>query len=419
MKFLLLLPALLLGLRQPARAAGPTVRVQLQVAPTTHAFTCRYEFTLPAGDTTTVLRLNLNKRFRVQALPGSQGTTRITPVYYPYFGDTLQQVQVRDDAPSWRARRVVLTYAGELPAGRTTAQALEFSGHSNWLPFRPGREYELLGYTLAVRVPPAYQVRSTQPPTRARPGYFEFRDRTSAVELTAIVALQFGQAVAASGAAVAVAKPGAASLSAQETAILLKAQDIIGFYNRTIGRQDSIARFTIFLTGTKQDAFALLDNATIITYPDFDVTQRGDALILAHEISHRWWGYGEVHTADDWLNEAFATYSSLLYLQTRGDTAGYRQVYARLAATTPGTPALLGFNRDQYEPGMYRRVIYNRGTVVLAALHAQVGTAQFYAILAATAARRASTTTAFLDVVEQVAGPDTRAWLLAELSRAG
>lgn len=42
-----------------------------------------------------------------------------------------------------------------------TEQVLEFSGHSNWVPFRPSQKYELVDYTLAVRVPPAYQVRST------------------------------------------------------------------------------------------------------------------------------------------------------------------------------------------------------------------------------------------------------------------
>ena len=48
---------------------------------------------------------------------------------------------------------------------------------------------------------------------------------------------------------------------------------------------------------------------------------------------------------------------------------------------------------------MYRRVIYNKGMVVLAALRHRVGTAQLYTILAITAARRADTTTEFLDVV--------------------
>lgn len=413
MRFLFLLAGLVFSCRTGARAT-PIVRVALRVEPTTRAFTCRYVFTLPATDTASVIQLLLNKRFRVTGL---RGAGRMGRVYYPAFQDTLQQLTVRYPAPTGRARRVSFSYSGTLDAGRANGQALEFSAHSGWLPFRPWGEYELLDYTLAVRVPASYQVRSTTPPRQARAGRFAYRGRTSATELTAIIAPQFGQAAARSGPAVAVVKAGA-TLTPLEAAILPQAQDIISFYNRTIGRQDSITRFTIFLTGTRQDAFGLLDNATVITYgPDFDVAQRGDLLILAHEISHKWWGYGSVHDESDWLNEAFATYSSLLYLQAKGDTAGYRQVYDKLAQTTANTPPIIGFDRTKYEPGMYRRVIYNKGMTVLAALHRRVGTAQFYAVLATTAARQVPTTTAFLDVVGQVAGAATRTWLRAELSR--
>ena len=416
MKFLLLLLSLALGY-PPAAQATPLVRVQLRVEPSTRAFTCRYVFMLPATDTASVIQLNLNKRFRVESLHGGAGVVHLGRVYYPNFQDTLQQLTVHYPAPTGQARQVTFTYAGTLDASRVTAQVLEFSAHSGWLPFRPLREYELLDYTLAVRVPASYQVRSTTPPRRARAGHYQYQGRTSATELTAIIAPQFAQAAALRGPAVTVVKAGAA-LTPLETTILPKAQDIIGFYNRTIGRQDSITRFTVLLTGTRQDAFGLLENATVITYsPDFDMTQRGDLLILAHEISHKWWGYGSVHDESDWLNEAFATYSSMLYLQASGDTAGYRQQYAKLAQTTAGTPPLIGFDRTKYEPGMYRRVIYNKGMTVLAALHHRVGTAQLYAILATAAARKVPTTTAFLDVVGQVAGAETRTWLRAELSR--
>lgn len=265
-------------------------------------------------------------------------------------------------------------------------------------------------------MPPGYQVRSTTPPRRQRPGYYEFAGRASAIEPNALVARQFYELTTRAKPAIAVRKASGPLLPA-DSALLYKAQNIIGFYNRTLGQQDPIARFTVLLPGTDRDAFALLDNATVITYPDFDVAQRGAELILAHEISHKWWGYGSVHDENDWLNEAFATYSSLLYLQAKGDTAGYRQNYAKLAQTTANTPPIIGFDRTKYEPGMYRRVVYNKGMVVLAALHARVGTAQFYTILATTAAQKVATTTAFLEVVNQVAGMETRTWLRAELSR--
>jgi hypothetical protein len=415
MKILVLLLGLVLGSSFTGYAV-PRLQVQLSVEPTTRAFTCQYTFALPAGDTTSVLRLHLNKDFRVPRVQPGGAVVQVRRVYYPYFSDTVQQVVVRYPAGRPRARPFTLVYEGSLEKGRTTAQVLEFSGHSNWLPFRPLGEYELVDYTLDVRVPAGYQVRSTRPSLGDKHGRFGFEGRACAIELTAIIAPKFWQAVASRGPAIAVVKAGA-SLSPNEQAILPKAQDIIAFYNRTIGRQDSITRFTVLLTGTKRDAFALLDNATVITYTtDFDITQRVDLLILAHEISHKWWGYGSVHDESDWLNEAFATYSSMLYLQARGDTAGYRQNYEKLAKTTPNTPPIIGFDRTKYESGMYRRVVYNKGMTVLAALHTHVGTEQLYTILARTAAQRVSTTMGFLDVVGQVAGADTRTWLLARLS---
>lgn len=400
-----------------ARQTEPVVQLQVRVMPTTHAFTCRYTLTMPADDTATTLALNLDRRFRIVRVQAPQARQqRVARVYYPFFGDTMQCVQVRYAARHHRARRITLIYSGVLTEKFFTAQVMEFSGHTGWLPFRPQREYEPVRYALEVRTPPGYTVLSTTASRRHGPEHWTFRGRTSAIEITALVGQHFARGQAAARPLVGVAKAGPA-LARPDSVLLRQAAGIIGFYNRTIGRQDSIRHFTVFLPGTNRDAFGLLANATVITYSEFNTADRGDLLILAHEISHKWWGYGSVHDDNDWLNEAFATYSSLLYLQASGDNAGYRAELAKRAATIAGTPPLLGFDRTKYDYPMYRRVIYNKGTVILAALHARLGTTRFTEVLAATAARQVSTTTAFLDVVAQTAGPDARAWLLAEISR--
>lgn len=414
MKHLLLFIGLLLGSCFAGNAV-PRVRIQLQVEPTTHRFTCRYTFRLPASDTATAVRLNLSREFRIRDVQSRGGPHRVGRVYYAFLADTMQQVQVRFPRQNRKARQLTLVYTGTLGKRLATEQVMVFSGHSMWLPFRPYQDYELLDYELNVRVPASYQVLSTTPAVRQAQGQWLFRGNTSAIEVTALVGKQFRQAT--TGAApVTVFKPGTA-LTNQDTTILQKAQAIVAFYNRGIGRQDPITRFSVFLPGTNADAFALLDNATVITYSDFDVANRRDLLVLAHEISHKWWGYGSVHDENDWLNEAFATYSSVLYLQAAGDITGFREELARLAKTAVGTPPLLGFDRNKHEPPMYRRVIYGKGTGILHALHARLGTDKFLSLMAATAARKVSTTPGFLEVVEQAAGTDTRAWLLAELNR--
>ncbi|MBC6612877.1 hypothetical protein H8B15_18285 [Hymenobacter sp. BT507] len=395
--------------------ATPVVQIQLQVEPKTHAFTCRYSWQIPPADTTTSIGFNLDRQhqlLRVQA-PGAD-QQRVLPRYYPYFADTLQRVEVHyPKARIGKARRITLTYSGTLAKPTYTEQVNVFSAHSGWLPMWPYHEYDEVAYTLRVQAPASYAVRSTTPALRQQRGQWRFRGATSAIEITALVAPHFEQLASP---AIQVVKAGGA-LAQPDSLLLQRAEAIRAFYNQTLGRQDPITHFTIFLPGTNADAFGLLDNATVITYTDFDVRKPEDLLILAHEISHRWWSRGAVHNENDWLNEAFATYSSLLYVQASGDTATYRTRLAALAQSAAGAPAILGFNRYQYEPAMYRRVIYNKGTVVLAALHARLGTEPFMNLLAAVAGKQVGTTEALLAVVEQVAGAGTRAWLLAELRR--
>jgi hypothetical protein len=413
MKFYCLLVLLLCG-NLFASLANPIVRIRLQVEPATRAFTCRYQFTLPASDTALQVRINLNQAFNLQQVRSPHASSqRVSKVIYT--GDTVHQVQVRY-APSTRRRQIELTYSGTIAKGEFTDQVAVFSGHSNWLPFRPYAEYEVVDYELMVQLPAAYQVRSTTLPARQRPGEWVFRGTTSNIEPTALIARHFYQTGSAMTPAIELVKTGV-SFSRPDTLLLRQAEAIIAFYNRTLGQQDPIARFTIFLPGTNNAAYGLLDDATVITYTTFDVTDKRDLLILAHEISHKWWAYGSFHDENGWLSEAFATYSSLLYLQASGDEAGYQAELTRLAASAVGTPPLWGFNRYQYPFSMYRRVIYNKGTGILASLRQHVGNEQFMAILAKTAAQKTSTTLGFIDTVKQVAGLEAQTWLVAELKR--
>lgn len=418
MKYLVVAISLWLAVLGAAKAT-PIVQVQLQIEPATHSFTCRYTFTLPTTDSATVVALNLDRQFRITAMHSpSAAVQQVSRVYYPYFADTLQRLVVRyPTAKHRRARRISLTYAGTLTPRFFTEQGMVFSGHTNWLPFRPYHEYEAVDYTLEVKAPTSYQVVSTTVAKRQQPGKWLFRGRTGAIEITSIVGQPFQQLVSATAPTIRLLKTGT-SLGHTDTTLLRKAEGIIAFFNRTMGQQDPISHFSVFLPGTNADAFGLLDNATVITYTDFDVdTDREALLILAHEISHKWWGYGRVHDYNDWLNEAFATYSSLLYLRESGDEAGYQAELAKRAGTVGDAPPIWGFDYQKYSRPMYRRVVYNKGTVVLAALHARIGTEQFIKLLATVAARHVSTTTDLLTITEQVAGPETRGWLLAELTR--
>jgi hypothetical protein len=391
------------------------VHIAVRLEPATKQFWCRYTLTLPPGTAQSGVQLYLNKAFTILDLE-SKGAVKkqVDRSLYSLVQDTVQAIQLTY-GPGKQRRQVVVTYQGTLPPQYATSQVMELSGHSNWLPTRPFQEYELIDYVLEVQAPVTHTIVSTSPPTRHTMGHYTFRGRTSAIEPTAVAAEHMYQASTGAQIPVHVFKA-AVPLQHADSLLLTETERVVAFYNGTIGQQDPLRRFSILLTGLDRDAFGLLDNATVITYPDYDIRKRTDRLTLAHEISHKWWAYGSFGDYNDWLNEAFATYSSFLYVRAAGDTAAYQQELAKRVASAAGAPAIVGFVRAAHSYPTYRRVIYDKGTVVLAALHTRLGDAPFLAILATTAARKTTTTQEFLTIVEQAAGLETRQWLEKLLS---
>lgn len=415
--FLLLLIICRISSSQAAPSSN-RAHILLRLDPATQHFWCRYTLTIPAETARENVRLNLNKEFKVLGIKAPHSSQQqVAPYLYPVFQDTVQGIEVAYAPHNRQPRQISITYEGTLSARFATAQVMELSGHSFWVPVLPYKEYEPVDYLLEVQAPVRYSVISTRPPVRHSRGHYTFKGRTSAIELTALAAEQFSRLESAAATAVPVGlyKAGP-SLNLADSLLLPETEKVVAFYNGTIGRQNPMPRFALLLPGTDRDAFGLLDNATVITYPDFDIRHPKDRLILAHEISHKWWSSGSFNDYNDWLNEAFAVYSSLLYVQAAGDTTTYRQVMATHTAAAAGAPAIIGFQKAHYDYPTYRRVVYSKGTVVLGALHKRLGDAQFMQLLASTAAQKTASTEAFLALVEQTAGAENRAWLTGLLT---
>jgi aminopeptidase N len=114
-------------------------------------------------------------------------------------------------------------------------------------------------------------------------------------------------------------------------------------------------------------------------------TGRDITLLLVHELSHQWWGDRvTMRTWDDiWLNEGFATYSEVLYLekaQGRNPGVTLRTSYddglfgGRLAQAVVADPA---------DPFKYTGAVYNKGGFFLHMLRRLVGDDAFFSGLRA------------------------------------
>ncbi len=149
------------------------------------------------------------------------------------------------------------------------------------------------------------------------------------------------------------------------------------------------------------------------------------ATVIAHEIAHQWWGHrvGWVSYRDQWLSEALANYSSLLYARHQlegkvrnavGPTTGWQG--ALLAETEDGRPIeslgplVLGARLESSRSGdAYSSIVYRKGAVVLDMLARLFTEKKFLEMLkkiSEITANRAISTEMFLDALERISGQE-------------
>ena len=143
--------------------------------------------------------------------------------------------------------------------------------------------------------------------------------------------------------------------------------------------------------------------------------------IHVHELAHQWFGnsVSVAQWSDIWLNEGFATFAELLWVEHLYGADAYREEAANRTEAArdgygrpPGTPP-----RDD----LFNGSVYLRGALVLVALRDEVGDEAFFETLRTYTERYANgnaTTENFIAIAEEVSGQDLdglfATWLYGE-----
>ena len=148
-------------------------------------------------------------------------------------------------------------------------------------------------------------------------------------------------------------------------------------------------------------------------------------LLIAHELAHQWWGnqVGWWSYRDQWISEAMANYSALLYERNRllgqgerrvglGPTSGWQEALGRLTASGRPVeslgPVTLGARLNSSLCGhAYQAIVYKKGAVVLDMLARLYGEDAFLGMLrelVRAAEGRVVSTDDFLNLLERLGG---------------
>ncbi len=162
--------------------------------------------------------------------------------------------------------------------------------------------------------------------------------------------------------------------------------------------------------------------------PDAERGQRAQVffsdLMAAHEVAHQWWGNIVVPAGyqDEWLSEALANYSSLLYLEKKRGAKAMEDVLedfrdtlikrdAKGATTESAGPITWGFRLESTgNPAARDDITYDKGAWVLHMLRRRMGDGPFLKMLSELRRRydsRTVSTAQFAALVKEFAPPRT------------
>jgi hypothetical protein len=149
-------------------------------------------------------------------------------------------------------------------------------------------------------------------------------------------------------------------------------------------------------------------------------------LMAAHEVAHQWWGNVVIAKSyqDEWLLEALAHYSALLWLEKKKGSRALEDVMADFQTdllkvgddsqtVESAGPVTWGYRLEASKtPEAYRVITYEKGAWILHMLRRRLGTERFLKVLAELRRQyqsRAVSTADVLDLVKKSLPPGTSA----------
>ncbi len=189
--------------------------------------------------------------------------------------------------------------------------------------------------------------------------------------------------------------------------VLTECKNVLNLFEEIFGKRDSTyLKFVIApfeMGGYSRRNFVCLRTKKFNLY-----TEKG----IAHEIAHFWWHNASSTTWEDWLNEAFAEYSMLVYIREKKGDKIFQKIVEEYKNKTKDLPSIQGIDRNS--PKAYS-VLYEKGPLILYEFEELVGKDLFFNFLKEAAKSKIATTSDLLNLTEKLLSKEVRSWLEIKL----
>jgi len=138
-----------------------------------------------------------------------------------------------------------------------------------------------------------------------------------------------------------------------------------------------------------------------------------DEKTLAHEIGHLWWNKASVSNWEDWLNEGFAEYSSILILRNKYGQENFDKNIKYLENIIKDLPSLYQLKKENT---INQNVITYKGAYLLYELENKIGRKDFSNFLRTVHQKNIKQTSEFLILVKNELGIDIENHVVSKLN---
>ncbi|WP_152538654.1 M1 family aminopeptidase [Aquimarina macrocephali] len=273
---------------------------------------------------------------------------------------------------------------------------LELNLYTAWFPFN--LDYGFFSYNLNIELPNTYKLIGSGTVSN-KENIWEIKQNIPFLDIPLIISSKLKTIIVAKGKI----KIHHLNLDSSSTKALKKSLQLYhNRLNKVLGESNAASLTIAVNRFNRSTSYARKEFISLSIKDSFGVA---NDKILAHEIAHLWWNKADVNTWEDWLNESFAEYSSVILQRHQYGEANFSKNIEELKKTIKNLPPIYQIKKSNAK---YQQVVTYKGAYLLYELENLIGRKAFSTILEKTHQNKIRRTFDLLELIEAEFGSDVK-----------